>query len=91
MTPSDRLVEELLFALANAPERVSVMNARDYAQTRRKSGRRPPQLIFNVGEDFVRSVRGAADRAKYRIAMVAIPMDVVERMDSRIVLPGERR
>lgn len=92
MADQNRLVEELLFALANKPESVSIIDAREYAKTLRKSKNRPSsQLIFNVSDDVLLSVKGAEDRAQWRVAMVAIRADALDRMDSPIHLPNERR
>lgn len=91
MLPRPNLAEAILFALANAPDRVSIIDARDHATTRRKTKKRKSDhLLFKVDRDLLLSAEDHP-RGSFVIAMVAVPCGVVERMDSRIVLPGERR
>lgn len=78
------------FALERYPERVEVAPADQLVMdSARAKPNRPAFLKLAVPDHVVQSLRGAADRRTHSVFLVAVPKEVEERSESRIVLPGE--
>jgi hypothetical protein len=88
-TPSDPR-QALAFALERYPERVeSVPVGKLLIESARQNPKRPAFLKLAVPDEIVKSVRGGAGGDL--VLLVRIPKDVLERRESRIILPGEVR
>jgi len=83
------LLKSLQFALEKYPERVEIAAARDLViDSARQNPRRPAYLKLAVPDDLVKAVRGSR-KDQDILLLVRIPMEVSERAESPIVLPGE--
>jgi hypothetical protein len=82
--------QALAFALERYPERVeSVPVGKLVLESARQNPKRPAYLKLAVPDEVVKSVRGGAGGDL--VLLVRIPKDVLERRESRIILPGEVR
>jgi hypothetical protein len=83
------LVKKLSFALEKYPQSVEIVAVRDLVlDSARQNERRPAFLKLAVPDELIKNLRGAKQQADV-VLMVRIPGEVLERADSRIVLPGE--
>lgn len=83
------VVRKLLFALEKYPQSVEVVPIRNLVMdSARKNDRRPAFLKLAVPDELVKSLRGKKQQLD-AVLMVRIPGEVLERSESRIVLPGE--
>ncbi|HEX2165279.1 MAG TPA: hypothetical protein VHM02_15140 [Thermoanaerobaculia bacterium] len=91
MTPLSRDPRQALaFALERYPERVQAVPVREILlDSARQNPRRPAYLQLAVPDDVVKAVRGGGDSDL--LLLVQVPREVLERRESRIVLPGEMR
>jgi hypothetical protein len=88
-SPAD-LVDLLLGALGSDPSSVSLVDARGMVyDSARANGKRPASLTLLTTDEAVLSLRGPEAKAKHLVMVVAVRMDVVRRLESPIVLPGE--
>jgi hypothetical protein len=79
----------LQFALEKYPEKVELAPVRDLMlDSARKNDRRPAYVKLALPDELVKALRGARE-GQDTVLLVRIPADVNERVDSRIVLPGE--
>jgi len=79
----------LQFALEKYPERVEMAPVRDLMMdSARQNDRRPAFVKLAVPDEVVKSLRGKRD-GQDLVLLVRIPSEVGNRMESRIVLPGE--
>lgn len=79
----------LAFALERYPERVEAVPIRQLTlESARQNDRRPAYVKLAVPDDLVKAVRGRAEDADL-VLLVHVPRDVLEREESRIILPGE--
>lgn len=82
--------QALAFALERYPERVeSVPVASLLLESARRNDKRPAYLKLAVPDEVVKSVRGGAGGDL--VLLVRVPREVLERRESRIILPGEAR
>ncbi len=82
-------LKTLQFALEKYPERVELAPARELMMdSARKNERRPAYIKLAVPDDWVKALRGS-QQGQDQVFLVRIPAEVNERVDSRIVLPGE--
>lgn len=85
----DDLLKTLRFALEKYPQRVELAAVQDLMlDSARKNDRRPAFVKLAVPDEVVKLLRGKRDHGD-TVLLVRIPGDVGERVDSRIVLPGE--
>jgi hypothetical protein len=83
------LIKSLQFALEKYPQRVEIAPARELLMdSARKNDRRPAYVKLAVPDEVVKNLRGTRDNQDM-VLLVRIPAEVNERVDSRIVLPGE--
>jgi len=85
----DDLLKSLQFALEKYPQRVELAPARELLMdSARKNDRRPAYVKLAVPDEIVKALRGSRENQDL-VLLVRIPADVSDRVDSRIVLPGE--
>ncbi len=83
------LKKQLAFALEKYPEKVEIAPIDRLAiDSARRNEKRPAWVKLAVPDDVVKGLKGPRPGTG-RVLLVRIPDDVVERADSRIVLPGE--
>ncbi|HEX5760851.1 MAG TPA: hypothetical protein VF121_16800 [Thermoanaerobaculia bacterium] len=83
--------QALGFALEKYPERVEVVPVEQLVtDSARRNDKRPAYLTLAVPDEVVKAVRGRQGEHDL-VFLVRVPKEVVERMGSRIVLPGEVR
>lgn len=85
----DNPLKSLQFALEKYPDRVELAPAKDLLMdSARQNDRRPAYIKLAVPDDLVKALRGSRDGGD-TVLLVRIPAEVNERVESRIVLPGE--
>lgn len=94
MDPTDRdaatFVRALGFALEKYPNRVTVLPLPSITlDSARQNDKRPAFVKLAVPDEVVQSLRSAPDKRRQVTAVVSLPADVAERLDSTIILPGE--
>jgi hypothetical protein len=81
----------LSFALAKYPERVEVVPIEQLVtDSARQNPKRPAYVTLSVPDEVVKSLKGRRDDQDL-VLLVRVPREVLERSESRIVLPGEVR
>lgn len=86
---TDRRTEQLFRALEKFPQRVEITPATELLlDARRANPKRPASIELAVPDQVVKDLRGSPERADL-LFLVRVPREVVERAESRIVLPGE--
>jgi hypothetical protein len=87
----DRQIDQLFLALERFPQRVEVSRLAELVlDSGRANARRPAYVQIAVPDEVVKDLRGSPDRGDL-LFLVRVPREVVERAESRIVLPGELR
>ncbi len=82
-------IKSLQFALEKYPQRVELAPVQDLLMdSARQNDRRPAYVKLAVPDEVVKSLRGNRGDQDL-ILLVRIPAEVSDRVDSRIVLPGE--
>lgn len=82
-------IKSLQFALEKYPQRVELAPVQDLLMdSARQNDRRPAFVKLAVPDEVVKSLRGKRGNQDL-ILLVRIPAEVSDRVDSRIVLPGE--
>ena len=83
------LAKKLLFALDKYPEKVEMVPVADLLlDSARQNEKRPAYVKLAMADELVKSLRGQRQQ-KDVLLLVRIPGEVLERSESRIVLPGE--
>jgi hypothetical protein len=83
------LIKSLQFAVEKYPQRLDLLPVRDLLMdSARKNDRRPAYVKLAVPDEVVKTLRGKRENHDM-IVLVRIPAEISERMQSRIVLPGE--
>ena len=83
------LLKSLQFALEKYPQRVEVAPIKELLiDSARQNPRRPAYVKLAVPDEIVKTMRGNRDDQDL-VLIVRIPAEVSDRVDSRIVLPGE--
>ncbi len=89
--PAQSPLQTLAFALEKYPERVEAVPIRRLViDSARQNPKRPAYVKLAVPDEVVKAARGNADAGDL-VLLVRVPREVLEREDSRIVLPGEVR
>ncbi len=87
---SDEL-DSLAFALDKYRDRLLIAQVDQLVtDSARRNEKRPAWLKIAVPDDMVKNVRGS-QKSRDLVLLVQIPREVLERSESRIVLPGEVR
>ena len=85
----DDALTSLRFALEKYPEKIEMVPVeRLLVDSARQNERRPAYIKLAVPDEMVKSVRGKREDRDV-VLLVRIPNEVLDRADSRIVLPGE--
>lgn len=85
----DDLIKTLRFAIEKYPQKVEIAPVEELLlDSARKNEKRPAFVKLAVPDELVKALRGAKEK-RDQVVLVRIPSDVGERVDSRIVLPGE--
>ena len=83
------LVKKLQFALEKYPQQVELVPVADLLlDSARQNEKRPAYVKLAMADELVKSLRGQRQQ-KDVLLLVRIPGEVLERSESRIVLPGE--
>lgn len=83
------LVKKLQFALDKYPQQVELVEVADLLlDSARQNEKRPAFVKLALADELVKSLRGQRQQ-KEVLLLVRIPGEVLERSESRIVLPGE--
>jgi hypothetical protein len=79
------------FALEKYPERVEMVPLHEIVmESARKNDKRPAYAKIALPDEVVKGLRGRAEEGDL-VLLVRVPREVLERKESRIILPGEVR
>jgi hypothetical protein len=82
-------IKKLQFALEKYPQQVEMVPVAELLlDSARQNERRPAYVKLAVADEVVKNLRGQRQHSDI-LLMVRIPGEVLDRADSRIVLPGE--
>jgi len=85
----DDALTALRFALDKYPEKIELVPVEKLViDSARQNEKRPAYIKLAVPDEMVKSVRGKRQDRDV-VLLVRIPNEVLDRADSRIVLPGE--
>ena len=83
------LVKKVQFALDKYPQQVELVEVADLLlDSARQNEKRPAFVKLALADELVKSLRGQRQQ-KDVLLLVRVPGEVLERSESRIVLPGE--
>jgi hypothetical protein len=83
--------ETLAFALEKYPERVEAVTIDGLViESARRNDKRPAYVKLAVPDAVVKGLKGRAGEGDLML-LVRVPREVLERRESRIILPGEVR
>lgn len=81
----------LEFALETYPERVEVVPVEPLIlESARQNEKRPAYVKIAVPDEIVKSLRGGPNQRDL-ILLIRVPREILDRAESRIILPGEIR
>ena len=81
----------LAYALEKYPERVEMVPIEQIVtDSARQNPKRPAYVTLAVPDEVVKSLKGNRDDRDL-VLLVRVPKEVLERSESRILLPGEVR
>lgn len=81
----------LAFALEKYPERVEMVPIEQIVtDSARQNPKRPAYVTLAVPDEVVKSLKGSRE-SRDLLLLVRVPKEILERSESRIVLPGEVR
>jgi hypothetical protein len=81
----------LAFALEKYPERVEAIPLAELVvDSARQNDKRPAYVKLAVPDGVVKSLK-SRESERDLLLVVSVPREVLERADSRIILPGEVR
>ena len=84
-------LQSLGFALEKYPDRIEALPVeRLVLDSARQNAKRPAYVKLAVPDDMVKTLRGDPE-SRDLVLMVRVPREILDREDSRIVLPGEVR
>jgi hypothetical protein len=82
----------LTFALEKYPEKVELMPMQQLVlESARQNAKRPAYVKLAVPDEMVKSLKGTQQADHDLLLVVRVPREVLQRSESRIVLPGEVR
>jgi len=80
----------LTWALEKYPERVELMVMQELVlESARQNPKRPAWVKLAVPDDLVKSLKGGQRDDHDLVLVVRVPREVLQRAESRIILPGE--
>jgi hypothetical protein len=81
----------LSYALEKYPERVELVPIEQLVtDSARQNPKRPAYVTLAVPDEVVKSLKGGRDDRDL-VLLVRVPKEILERSESRILLPGEVR
>jgi hypothetical protein len=81
----------LSYALEKYPERVEMVPIEELVtDSARQNPKRPAYVTLAVPDEVVKSLKGGREERDL-VLLVRVPKEVLERSESRILLPGEVR
>jgi hypothetical protein len=81
----------LSYALEKYPERVEMVPIEELVtDSARQNPKRPAYVTLAVPDEVVKSLKGSREHRDL-VLLVRVPKEILERSESRIVLPGEVR
>jgi hypothetical protein len=81
----------LSYALEKYPERVEMVPIEELVtDSARQNPKRPAYVTLAVPDEVVKSLKGGRDDRDL-VLLVRVPKEILERSESRILLPGEVR
>ncbi|HYO16867.1 MAG TPA: hypothetical protein VE685_27025 [Thermoanaerobaculia bacterium] len=84
-------LKALAFALEKYPERVEMVPIEQIVtDSARQNPKRPAYVTLAVPDEVVKSLKGSRE-SRDLLLLVRVPKEILERSESRIVLPGEVR
>ena len=84
-------LKNLAFALEKYPDRVEVAAVENLVMdTARQNPKRPAWVKLAVPDEMVKSLKGSRESSDL-VLIVSVPREVLDRVDSPIVLQGEVR
>jgi hypothetical protein len=84
-------LKALSYALEKYPERVEMVPIEQLVtDSARQNPKRPAYVTLAVPDEVVKSLKGGRDDRDL-VLLVRVPKEVLERSESRILLPGEVR
>ena len=90
MSAGEDHVKALQFALEKYPEKLEVVPLHQLVtESARSNERRPAWAKVALPDEVIKGLRGGGDASGELVLLVRVPRDVLSRMGSRIVLPGE--
>jgi hypothetical protein len=88
----DNPLKALTFALEKYPEKVELMPIGQLViESARQNAKRPAYVKLAVPDEVVKGLKGTPHGEQDLVLLVRLPREVLERSESRIVLPGEVR
>jgi hypothetical protein len=88
----DNPLKALTFALEKYPERVELLPIQELViESARQNAKRPAWVKLAVPDELVKSLKGAQQADRDLLLVVRVPREVLQRAESRILLPGEVR
>lgn len=83
--------KSLSYALEKYPERVEMVPIEELVtDSARQNPKRPAYVTLAVPDEVVKSLKGGRQERDL-ILLVRVPKEILERSESRILLPGEVR
>ncbi|HVT57668.1 MAG TPA: hypothetical protein VHR45_04640 [Thermoanaerobaculia bacterium] len=83
--------QALTYALEKYPERVEMTPLGELVlESARQNARRPAYVKLALPDELVKGLRGTQSERDL-VLVVRVPHEVLERSESRIILPGEVR
>jgi len=84
-------LKALSYALEKYPERVEMVPIDQLVtDSARQNPKRPAYVTLAVPDEVVKSLKGGREDRDL-VLLVRVPKEILERSESRIVLPGEVR
>ena len=81
----------LSYALEKYPERVELVPIEQLVtDSARQNPKRPAYVTLAVPDEVVKSLKGGRENRDL-VLLVRVPKEILERSESRILLPGEVR
>ena len=82
----------LTWALEKYPERVELMAMQELViESARQNPKRPAYVKLAVPDEVVKGLKGTPQAEQDLVLLVRLPREVLQRSESRIVLPGDRK
>ena len=83
-------LKSLAFAMEKYPERIAALPVEQLLMdSARENDKRPAYVKLAVPDEWVKSLRGPAEKSRDVFLLISIPKEVKERSESSIILPGE--